>query len=453
MANYDESLEEPVVLPSRFPNLLVNGSSGIAVGLATNIPPHNLGEVIDGVNALIDNSEITNEQLMEYIKGPDFPTGGVIMGKEGIVSAYKTGRGVIKVRAKTTIEKMKNGKMRILVHEIPYIVNKARLIEKIADLVKDKKIDGITDLRDESDRKGMRIVIELRRDVNPQVLLNQLYKHTQMEETFGIIMLAIVDGEPKILNLKEVLYCYLEHQKDVIVRRTRFDLDKAEARAHIIEGLKIALDNIDAIIKTIRSSRTTEIAKNNLIEKFSLSEKQAQAILDMRLQRLTGLEREKLDEEYQGLLEKIIYYKNVLADEKMVLAIIKEEITLIKNKYSDERRTEISKVHDKLEIEDLIAEEDVVITISHNGYIKRMPMDTYKSQRRGGKGITAMTTRNEDFVEQLFVTSTHNYLAFFTNKGKMYRLKVYEILKQVDNLEELPLLIFFISMETKRLLP
>ncbi|NMA02688.1 MAG: DNA gyrase subunit A [Clostridia bacterium] len=427
MANYDESLEEPVVLPSRFPNLLVNGSSGIAVGMATNIPPHNLGEVIDGVNALIDNSEITNEQLMEYIKGPDFPTGGVIMGKEGIVSAYKTGRGVIKVRAKTTIEKMKNGKMRILVHEIPYIVNKARLIEKIADLVKDKKIDGITDLRDESDRKGMRIVIELRRDVNPQVLLNQLYKHTQMEETFGIIMLAIVDGEPKILNLKEVLYCYLEHQKDVIVRRTRFDLDKAEARAHIIEGLKIALDNIDAIIKTIRSSRTTEIAKNNLIEKFSLSEKQAQAILDMRLQRLTGLEREKLDEEYQGLLEKIIYYKNVLADEKMVLAIIKEEITLIKNKYSDERRTEISKVHDKLEIEDLIAEEDVVITISHNGYIKRMPMDTYKSQRRGGKGITAMTTRNEDFVEQLFVTSTHNYLAFFTNKGKMYRLKVYEI--------------------------
>ena len=427
MANYDESLEEPVVLPSRFPNLLVNGSSGIAVGMATNIPPHNLGEVIDGVNALIDNSEITNEQLMEHIKGPDFPTGGVIMGKEGIVSAYKTGRGVIKVRAKTTIEKMKNGKMRILVHEIPYIVNKARLIEKIADLVKDKKIDGITDLRDESDRKGMRIVIELRRDVNPQVLLNQLYKHTQMEETFGIIMLAIVDGEPKILNLKEVLYCYLEHQKDVIVRRTRFDLDKAEARAHIIEGLKIALDNIDAIIKTIRSSRTTEIAKNNLIEKFSLSEKQAQAILDMRLQRLTGLEREKLDEEYQGLLEKIIYYKNVLADEKMVLAIIKEEITLIKNKYSDERRTEISKVHDKLEIEDLIAEEDVVITISHNGYIKRMPMDTYKSQRRGGKGITAMTTRNEDFVEQLFVTSTHNYLAFFTNKGKMYRLKVYEI--------------------------
>lgn len=427
MANYDESLEEPVVLPSRFPNLLVNGSSGIAVGMATNIPPHNLGEVIDGVNALIDNSEITNEQLMEYIKGPDFPTGGVIMGKEGIVSAYKTGRGVIKVRAKTTIEKMKNGKMRILVHEIPYIVNKARLIEKIADLVKDKKIDGITDLRDESDRKGMRIVIELRRDVNPQVLLNQLYKHTQMEETFGIIMLAIVDGEPKILNLKEVLYCYLEHQKDVIVRRTRFDLDKAEARAHIIEGLKIALDNIDAIIKTIRSSRTTEIAKNNLIEKFSLSEKQAQAILDMRLQRLTGLEREKLDEEYQGLLEKIIYYKNVLADEKMVLAIIKEEITLIKNKYSDERRTEISKVHDKLEIEDLIAEEEVVITISHNGYIKRMPMDTYKSQRRGGKGITAMTTRNEDFVEQLFVTSTHNYLAFFTNKGKMYRLKVYEI--------------------------
>lgn len=427
MPNYDESLEEPKVLPSRFPNLLVNGSSGIAVGMATNIPPHNLGEVIDGVTALIDNPDIDNKELMNYIKGPDFPTGGVIMGSEGIVSAYKTGRGVIKVRSKTTIEKMNNGKMRILVHEIPYIVNKARLIEKIADLVKDKKIDGITDLRDESDRKGMRIVIELRRDVNAQIILNQLYKNTQLEDTFGVIMLAIVDGEPKVLSLKEVLYYYLEHQKDVIVRRTRFELDKAEARAHIIEGLKKALDNIDAVIKTIRGSRTTEEARNNLIERFSFSEKQAQAILDMRLQRLTGLEREKLEEELKELLDKIKYYKNVLSDEKLVLAIIKEEINTIKDKYSDERRTEITNATDKLQIEDLIAEEDVVITISHNGYIKRMPMDAYKSQRRGGKGITAMTTRSEDFVEQLFVTSTHNYLLFFTNKGKTYRLKVYEI--------------------------
>lgn len=425
--NYDESLEEPIVLPSRYPNLLVNGSSGIAVGMATNIPPHNLVEVINGVIALIDNPNITSKELMKIIKGPDFPTGGIIMGKKGIKQAYETGRGVVRVRAKTQIEKMNNGKMRIVATEIPYLVNKARLIEKIAELVRDKKIDGITDLRDESDRSGMRIVIELRRDVNPQVILNQLYKNTQLQETFGVIMLALVDGEPKVLSLKEVLFYYLEHQKDVVVRRTKYELNKAEERAHIVEGLRIALNNLDEVIKTIRQSRTTEEARTNLMTKFGLSEKQAQAILDMRLQKLTGLEREKLEEEYKILMEKIEYYRSVLADETMVYDIIKEEISIIKEKYTDERRTEISLSDDKLEMEDLIADEDVVITISHNGYIKRMPIDTYKSQRRGGKGITAMTTKGEDFVEQLFITTTHNYLLFFTNKGKVYRIKVYEI--------------------------
>jgi DNA gyrase subunit A len=425
--NYDESLEEPIVLPSRYPNLLVNGSSGIAVGMATNIPPHNLGEVINGVIALIDNPNITSKELMKIVKGPDFPTGGIIMGKKGIKQAYETGRGVVRVRAKTQIEKMNNGKMRIVATEIPYLVNKARLIEKIAELVRDKKIDGITDLRDESDRSGMRIVIELRRDVNPQVILNQLYKNTQLQETFGVIMLALVDGEPKVLSLKEVLFYYLEHQKDVVVRRTKYELNKAEERAHIVEGLRIALNNLDEVIKTIRQSRTTEEARTNLMTKFGLSEKQAQAILDMRLQKLTGLEREKLEEEYKILMEKIEYYRSVLADETMVYDIIKEEISIIKEKYTDERRTEISLSDDKLEMEDLIADEDVVITISHNGYIKRMPIDTYKSQRRGGKGITAMTTKGEDFVEQLFITTTHNYLLFFTNKGKVYRIKVYEI--------------------------
>jgi len=425
--NYDESLEEPVVLPSRYPNLLVNGSSGIAVGMATNIPPHNLGEVIDGVVELIDNPHISNQDLMKIIKGPDFPTGGIIMGRKGIKSAYDKGRGVVRVRAKNQIEKMNSGKMRIVVTELPYLVNKARLIERIAELVRDKKVDGITDLRDESDRKGMRVVIELRRDVNPQIILNQLYKHTQLQETFGVIMLALVDGEPRVLNLKEVLFHYLEHQKEVIVRRTRYELNKAEERAHIVEGLRIALNNLDEVIKTIRKSRTTEEARNNLMTKFGLSEKQAQAILDMRLQKLTGLEREKLEEEYKLLMERIEYFRSVLSDENMVLDIIKEEISIIKEKFADERRTEIGLSDDKLEIEDLIADEDVVITISHNGYIKRMPIDTYKSQRRGGKGITAMTTRGEDFVEQLFITTTHNYLMFFTNKGKVYRLKVYEI--------------------------
>lgn len=425
--NYDESLEEPVVLPSKYPNLLVNGSSGIAVGMATNIPPHNLAEVINGVVALIDNPDITNDELGAFVKGPDFPTGAVIMGDEGIKSAYRTGRGSVKVRAKTHMETMANGKTRIIVTELPYQVNKARLIEKIADLVRDKRVEGITDLRDESDRKGMRIVIELRRDVNPQVILNQLYKNTQLQDSFSIIMLALVNGRPRILTLKDVLFNYLEHQKNVITRRTRFELNKAEARAHIVEGLKIALDNIDEVIKTIRASKNTEEARNNLMSRFSLSEKQSQAILDMRLQKLTGLEREKLEEEYAELLKKIEYFKSVLADENMVLGIIKEEITLVKTKYADERKTEIGIDVDNIDIEDLIAEEDVIITISHNGYIKRMLMDNYKSQRRGGKGITAMTTREEDFVEHLFTTTTHHYLLFFTNKGKVYRLKVYEI--------------------------
>lgn len=425
--NYDETLKEPKVLPSKIPNLLVNGSSGIAVGMATNIPPHNLGEIIDGVVMLIDNSDVTPQELMTSITGPDFPTGAKIMGRNGIREAYTTGRGVVKMRAIASIEKMNSGKMRILVTELPYQVNKARLIEKIAELARDKKIDGITDLRDESDRNGMRIVVELRRDVNPNVILNQLYKHTQMQETFGIIMLALVDGQPKVLNLKDVLFHYLEHQKDVITRRTRFDLNKAEARAHIVEGLRIALNNLDAVIKTIRESQTTEIARNNLIDRFNLSEKQAQAILEMRLQRLTGLEREKLEEEYKQLLETIAYLKAVLSNEQMVLDIIKNELLIIKEKYNNERRTLITNEDTNINVEDLIAEEDMVITITHQGYIKRLSADTYRSQKRGGRGVTAMGTKDEDFVEHLFITTTHNYLLFFTNKGKVYRLKVHEI--------------------------
>lgn len=410
--NFDDTLKEPVVLPARIPNLLINGSSGIAVGMATNIPPHNLGEIIDGVIMLIDNPDATPQELMMAVKGPDFPTGGIIMGREGIKSAYKTGRGAIRIRAKTTIETMSNGKSRILVHELPYQVNKARLIEKIAELVRDKKIDGITDLRDESDRMGMQIVIELRKDANPQVVLNQLFKHTQLQETFGVIMLALVDGQPKVLNLRDALFYYLEHQKDVITRRTRFELDKAEARAHILEGLKIALDHLDEVIKTIRESRTVEIARNALMDKFGLSEKQAQAILDMRLQKLTGLEREKLEEEYKNLLERIAYLKAVLANEHMVLGIIKEELLVIKEKYNDPRRTEISINDVNIDTEDLIAEEDMVITITHLGYIKRIALDTYRNQKRGGRGVTAMGTKEEDFVEHLFITTTHHYLLF-----------------------------------------
>ncbi|WP_072867465.1 DNA gyrase subunit A [Desulfofundulus thermosubterraneus] len=425
--NYDGSTEEPKVLPARIPNLLVNGSSGIAVGMATNIPPHNLGEVIDGVIRLIDNPDITIPELMQVIKGPDFPTGGKIMGRQGIREAYQTGRGAIKVRAQATVEKIGGGKNAIIVHEIPFMVNKARLIEKIAELVREKKIDGITDLRDESDRRGMRIVIELRRDAKPRVILNQLYKHTQMQETFGVIMLALVDGQPQVLNLRQMLGHYLEHQKEVVVRRTRFDLDKAEARAHIVEGLRIALDHIDEVINTIRASRTVEIAKNALMEKFGLSEKQAQAILDMRLQRLTGLERDKLEEEYKELLDRIAYLRGVLADERKVLQIIKDELTEMRQKFADPRRTVISDEDTTLEAEDLIPEEEVVITITNQGYIKRMPLDTYRSQKRGGRGITAMGTKEEDFVRHLFITGTHHYFLFFSNRGKVYRLKVHEI--------------------------
>ncbi len=425
--NYDESLEEPLVLPSRYPNLLVNGSSGIAVGMATNIPPHNLGEAIDGVVALIENRDLPDRELMKYIKGPDFPGGGIILGRKGIEDAYLTGRGSIKVRSRSEIEPMNNGKNRIVVTEIPYQVNKARLIEKIAELARDKKIDGITDLRDESDRKGMRIVIELRRDVNPQVILNQLYKNTQLQDNFGVIMLALVNGMPQILTLKQMLNHYIDHQEAVVTRRTKYDLAKAEERAHIVEGLKIAVDNIDEVVKIIRSSQTDQESKTRLNQRFGLTDRQAQAVIEMQLRRLTGLAREKLEEELADLYEKIAYYKSILADEHKLLEIIKEELLQIKEKHSDTRRSQISNYEDKLELEDLIEEEDVVITISHTGYIKRMPSDTYKSQKRGGRGITAMTTKEEDFVEQIFTTSTHNYMIFFTNKGKCYRLKVYDI--------------------------
>jgi len=425
--NYDESLKEPSVLPAKLPNLLVNGSSGIAVGMATNIPPHNLGEVIDGVLMLIDNPEVTIPELMMVIKGPDFPTAGLILGREGIHSAYTTGRGVVKMRAQARIEKMSNGKPRILVTELPYQVNKARLVEKIAELVREKAIDGITDLRDESDRKGMRVVIELRRDTNPDVILNQLYKHTQMQESFGIIMLALVDGRPRVLNLREVLYYYLEHQKEIITRRTRYELAKAKARAHILEGLKIALDHIEAVIKTIRQSQTADIARNALMEGFSLSEKQAQAILDLRLQRLTGLEREKIEDEYQALLKTIEWLESVLADEQKVLNIIKEELTEVRRRFSDNRRTVITTDVSKLDMEDLIAEEDIVITLTHGSYIKRLPVDTYRNQKRGGRGVAGMGTKEEDFVEHLFVTTTHHNILFFTSRGRVYRLKGYEI--------------------------
>ncbi|WP_346355071.1 DNA gyrase subunit A [Azotosporobacter soli] len=425
--NYDESLQEPSVLPAKAPNLLVNGSSGIAVGMATNIPPHNLGEVVDALVMMIEDPDISIPDLMMAIKGPDFPTGGLVLGREGIKSAYMTGRGVVKMRAQARVEKMQSGKNRILVTELPYQVNKARMIEKIADLVRDKAIDGITDLRDESDRNGMRVVIELRRDVNPDVVLNLLYKHTQMQESFGIIMLALVNRKPQVLNLQQVLYYYLEHQKEVVVRRTRFELAKAKARAHILEGLKIALDNIDAVIKMIRASSTAEIARNALMEGFSLSEKQSQAILDMRLQRLTGLERDKIEQEYKDIMETIEWLESVLADEAKVLNIIKEELLDVKRRFADARRTVITSDLSKLEMEDLIAEEDIVITLTHGNYIKRLPVDTYRSQKRGGRGVAGMGTKEEDFVEQLFVTTTHHNILFFTSRGRVYRLKGYEI--------------------------
>jgi len=426
MPNYDGEEHEPVVLPARYPNLLVNGVSGIAVGMATNIPPHNLGEVIDGVQAMIENPDIDSLELMEYIKGPDFPTAGFIVGRSGIRQAYTTGRGSITMRAKTTIEE-NNNKARIIVDELPYQVNKARLVEKIAELVREKRIDGITDLRDESDRNGMRVVIELRRDVNPNVVLNNLYKHTSLQSTFGINMLAIVNNEPKILTLREVLHHYLQHQVDVIRRRTEFELKKAEARAHILEGLRIALDHLDEVIALIRSSQTAEIARNGLIERFGLSEEQAQAILDMRLQRLTGLEREKIEAEYQELLQKIAEYREILASEALVLQIISDELQEIRERYSDDRRTAIIVGEESILDEDLIPQEEVVITITHTGYIKRLPVTTYRSQKRGGRGVVGMDTKDNDFVEYLFVTNTHHYLMFFTDRGKAYRLKAYEI--------------------------
>ncbi|GER67293.1 DNA gyrase subunit A [Weizmannia acidilactici] len=426
--NYDGSEKEPSVLPARFPNLLVNGSSGIAVGMATNIPPHQLGEVIDGILALIKNPDITIQELMEYIPGPDFPTAGLIVGRSGIRRAYETGRGSITLRARVEIEQKQNGKESIVVTEIPYQVNKAKLIERIAELVHEKRIDGITDLRDESDRSGMRIVIEVRRDANANVILNNLYKHTAMQTTFGINLLALVGGQPKVLNLKQALRHYLDHQEEVIRRRTAFDLKKAEARAHILEGLRIALDHIDAIIQLIRSSQTTEIARNGLMEQFSLSEKQAQAILDMRLQRLTGLEREKIEEEYQGLIKLIAELKAILADEEKVLEIIREELLEIKARYNDERRTEIVAGNvDQIEDEDLIPQENIAITLTHNGYVKRLPISTYRSQKRGGRGVQGMGTNEDDFVEHLLTTSTHDTILFFTNKGKVYKKKGYEI--------------------------
>jgi DNA gyrase, A subunit len=425
--NFDDTLKEPLVLPSRFPNLLVNGSQGIAVGMATNIPPHNLGEVIDGSVMLIDNPDATVKDLMTKIKGPDFPTAGIIMGKEGIKSAYETGRGKITVRAKASIEEMGGGKSRIVVTEIPYMVNKARLIEKIAELVRDKRIEGISDLRDESDRQGMRIVIEIKRDANANVILNQLYKHTQMQDTFGVIMIALVDNQPKTLNLKEVLHHYIDFQKEIIVRRTKFDLNKAEARAHILEGLRIALDNIDEVINIIRSSKTVQLAKEGLIKRFGLTEIQSQAIVDMRLARLTGLEREKIEEEYAELIKMINYYREVLANERMVYQIIKDELLEIKKKYSDGRRTKIQSRVEEIDIEDLIPEENVVITLTHFGYVKRLSIDTYTAQKRGGKGISGLSTREEDVVEHLFITSTHNNILFFTNQGRVYTMKAFEI--------------------------
>lgn len=424
--NFDGTEKEPTVLPSRFPNLLVNGSSGIAVGMATNIPPHNLGEVIDGVVMLIDNPEVTIKDLMTKVKGPDFPTAGIIVGKDGIRDAYEKGRGKIVVRAKATIEEEK-GRAKIIVTELPYQVNKAKLIEDIAELVKDKKIEGISDLRDESDRQGMRIVVELKKDANPNIVLNLLYKHTKLQDSFSVIMLALVNGEPKVLNLREVLVHYLDFQKEVIRRRTKFELDKAEARAHILEGLRIALDHIDEVINLIRSSKTVEDARNGLMTKFGLSEKQAQAILDMRLQRLTGLEREKIEAEYAELIKTINYLREVLENERLVLKIIKDELLEIKQKYADERRTKITAKPDEINIEDLIEEEEVAITITHAGYVKRIPIDTYRSQKRGGKGVQGMSTREDDFVEHIFITSSHNYIMFFTNLGRAYMLKAYEI--------------------------
>ena len=425
--NFDETLLQPSVLPSRFPNLLVNGSNGIAVGMATNIPPHNLGEVIDGVNMLIDNPDATLDDLMTVIKGPDFPTGGLIQGKAGIRAAYKTGRGRIVVRAKTDIEMMPGNRQRIIVTEIPYMVNKAKLIENIANHIKQKKLDGISALRDESDRRGMRIVIEIKRDANAQVVLNYLFKHTQMQETFGAIMLALVNGEPKLLSLKDMLHYYIMHQKEVVTRRTQYDLDKALARSHILEGLLIALDHIDEIVELIKKSPDTNTARDTLMSTFNLSDKQAQAILDMRLARLTGLEREKLQSEYDDLQEKISYLRSILSDETKLFGIIKDEINEIKNKFNDERRSQIVPAQGDIDVIDLIKREDVVITLSNLGYVKRLPLSTYKAQNRGGKGIIAMKNRDEDYSVDMLVVSSHDELLVFTTKGRVYPLSAYEI--------------------------
>ena len=430
--NFDETEKEPSVLPSRYPNLLVNGTSGIAVGMATNIPPHNLTETINAIVKIIDNKveenrDTTIEEIMEIIKGPDFPTGATILGRKDVEQAYRTGRGKIKTRAVSEIETMDNGKSRIIVTELPYMVNKAKLVEKIASLVKEKKVDGITDLRDESDQEGTRVVIEVRRDANANVILNQLYKHTQLQDSFGVIMLALVNGEPKVLNLLQMLDEYLKHQKDVVTRRTKFELNKAEERAHIIKGLLIALDNIDEVIKIIRGSRTTADAKKNLIERFGLSDAQSQAIVDMRLRQLTGLAREDLEAEYADLMAKIDYLKSILADENKLLTVIKEEIEVIRDKFGDERRTKIGINVGDLSDEDLIPEEDTVVAMTNLGYIKRMTVDNFKSQNRGGKGIKGMQTIDKDFMKDMFMVSTHDYILFLTNTGRIYKLKCYEI--------------------------
>ena len=427
MPNFDETLMQPKVLPSRFPNLLVNGSSGIAVGMATNIPPHNLGEVIDGAICLIDKPDATLDELMEHIKGPDFPTGGVILGRAGIREAYHTGRGRIVTRARSEIESLPNGRDRIIVTEIPYMVNKARLVEKIAELVHEKRLEGISDIRDESDRHGMRIVIELKRDVQPQVVLNFLYKHTQMQETFGVNMLALVDGQPRVLSLRDMLYYYILHQEDVVTRRTRYDLDKSLARAHILEGLLKALDHIDEIVQIIRASKDSAAAKAALMEGFDFTDKQAQAILDMRLARLTGLEREKLLEEYHELEKTIAYLQSLLADKQKLLGVIKDELTDIKNRFGDPRRTELSTVDGEIDIADLIAVDDMVVTLTHFGYVKRLSKSTYKAQNRGGKGVAAMTTREDDYAENIRVVNSHEDIMFFTNQGRVYTLTCFQI--------------------------
>ncbi|MCE5235666.1 MAG: DNA gyrase subunit A [Clostridiaceae bacterium] len=427
MPNFDETLMQPTVLPSRYPNLLVNGSGGIAVGMATNIPPHNMGEVIDAYVAMLDNPDITIEELMGYIPGPDFPTGGLIMGTAGIRQAYRTGRGRVVVRARAEIEPMANGKSRIIVTEIPYQVNKARLVEKIAELVHDKRIEGISDLRDETDRRGMRIVIELKKDVNGGVVLNQLYKHTSMQDTFGIIMLALVDGEPKVLSLREMLYHYMKFQEQVVTRRTQYDLERAKERLHILEGLRIALDNIDEVVELIKTSPNGPVAKERLNERFGLSDKQSQAILDMRLQRLTGLEREKIEEEYAELLKTVAYYERILSDEALLLSILRDEVTEIRRKFADGRRTGIEPASDDIDLDDVIQPEDMVVTLTQFGYVKRIAMDSYRAQRRGGRGIMAQTTREEDFVRDIFVANTHDQIMFFTNMGRAFRVKCYTI--------------------------